>query len=650
MIQVSCNSLKKYYGAELILHDVSFEVNEGERVALVGPNGCGKSTVLKIISKIEGCEEGSVAIRKDTVVGYLEQSPVYEKGMTVNEVLQLAFPEINQCKEQLEILELKLADAGDEMEEVLKKYSDCSERYEHLGGYALEERYSKIYQGLQLKEDMLKKEFATLSGGEKTIVCLAKVLLMNPDVLILDEPTNHLDMSMLSWLENYLLSYKGSVIFVSHDRYFLKNVTTRVVDMECGTSKVFPYPYERYVEEKQKLREEQEANYKEQQKQIKKLEQAIKRLRIWAAQGDNEKMFHQAASMQKRLDKMDKVEKPTQMNYQAQIDFGKAERSGKDVLQVEHLSKAFGTKTLLKDAELDIYYQEHIAMIGPNGCGKSTFIKMMLGEEPYDAGNIKIGASLKIAYLPQNVQFSHEDWTVLETFREDLNLAEGKARELLAKYLFTKETVFKQVKNLSGGERSRLKFAMLLQTEINFLILDEPTNHLDIPSRERLEEALLQFHGTILMISHDRYFINRLATRVVEFTEGTFQSYAGGFDDYLVEKEKRKAVGREISQMVVEKKSAEMEDRKQSKVESRNNQESGQEKKPSKYTLQIKIEKLEQEIEADEKHQKELQQEIELAAIDYIRLSELQHELRSLEQRLEENYSEWTRLSSCLDE
>lgn len=639
MIQLSCNNITKYYGSELVLKGVSFEVNEGERVALVGPNGCGKSTALKVVGKFTDCEEGTVAIRKDLVIGYLEQNPVYEEGMTALQVLQQAFAEIYECKEQLSRLEERLARGGDDLELVLGKYSECSIRYEHLGGYQLEERYSKIYQGLQLKQELLEKPFAMLSGGEKTLICLAKVLLMNPELLILDEPTNHLDMKMLAWLEEYLKNYKGSVLFVSHDRYFLSHVATKVVDLEQGRSVVYPYSYDQYVSEKQKLREEQEEKYKEQQKQIRKMEEAIKRLRIWAAQADNKKMFAQAKSMQKRLDKVDRVERPSNVNYQANLEFQMMERSGKDVLRVEQLSKAFGTKQLLKEANLNIYYQEHIAMIGPNGCGKSTFLHMLLGTESVDAGEIRVGESLKIAYLPQNVTFSHEDWTVLETFREDLNLSEGDARELLARHLFTKDTVFKKVQNLSGGERSRLKFAMLIQHDINFLILDEPTNHLDIPSRERLEEALLAFKGTVLMITHDRFFMNRIATRIVEFEEGDLVSYFGGYDDYIAEKKK-----------LADKPNKETSFQKAKKTDGMLKPESEKtQPKKSQYSLKIRLSQLELEIEELEGKRKELESEVEKSSTDFMVLNQLQQELKEVESGLEVRMSEWMEVSSDIE-
>jgi len=636
MIQVSANQIKKSFGDELILKGVSFEVNEGERVAIVGPNGCGKSTLLKILCRKEDPNEGTVAFRKDITVGYLEQIPSCEENVTVFEALKQAFSKVYEAKEELQHLEEQMTDPEVDMEEILKKYSIITERYEHLGGYELEERYSKVCQGLNISQLMLDKRYESLSGGEKTLIGLAKILLISPDVLILDEPTNHLDMGVLAWMEDYLNKYKGSVLFVSHDRYFLGAVATKVIDLEQGFCKVYPYSYERYVEKKQQEREQLEADYKDQQKQIVKMEQAIKRMRIWAAQADSEAMFQRAKAMQKRLDRMDKIEKPKNINYKAKLDFGESERSGKDVLIVEHLKKSFHEKELLKDGNLSVFYQEHAALIGPNGCGKTTFLRMMFGEEPYDAGEIKIGASLKIGYLPQQVTFAHEDWTVLETFREDQNLSEGAARGLLAKHLFMKETVFKKVGTLSGGERSRLRFAMMMQSEINFLILDEPTNHLDIPSREQLEESLLKFPGTILMISHDRYFLNRLATRIVEFDHGELVSYAGGYDDYAAEKAKRSKDKEVLVKKPVEK--------KQPIVMPRRPQV-----KESTYSMTIKLQKLEEAMKELEIRKKEIEAYCEEASMDYEKLSIWMEKQKEAEDQLNEMMEEWLELTEAME-
>lgn len=359
-------------------------------------------------------------------------------------------------------------------------------------------------------------------------------------------------------------------------------------------------------------------------------------MRQWAAQANNEKMFARAKSMQKRLDRIDKVEKPITMNYKADLDFGEADRSGKDVLIVEHLKKSFHEKELLRDGNMEVFFKEHVAMIGSNGCGKTTFLRMLFGEEPVDGGMIKAGASLKIGYLPQTVTFAHEDWTVLETFREDINISEGAARGLLAKHLFKKESVFKKVGTLSGGERSRLKFAMMMQTEINFLILDEPTNHLDIPSREQLEESLLNFPGTILMISHDRFFLNRLATRIVEFEHGELVSYPGGYDDYVEEKQKRtKHIEAQVKKEPVQK-------REQQPVEK-------QEKRESAYTNRMKLQELETQMEELESKKAELESACEEASMDYVMLSQLLNEKKELEDRLNDMMEEWLERTEAME-
>lgn len=629
MIQISCNNIKKYYGAQLILQGVSFEAQEGERIALYGPNGCGKSTMLKILCGLENVDEGQIAVRKGAVIGYLEQNPKYDESLLAKDVVDLAFHEIFKMKHELEKLEILMS--GDDIKEQdVYRYSKLLEQYEYLGGYKLEERYSKIYEGLHIKQELLEKEFVKLSGGEKTLICLAKLLLMNPDILILDEPTNHLDMSMLEWLEQYLANYKGCVLFVSHDRYFLKHIATKVVDLEQGKSTIYPMGYDKYIKEKEQIQIQLEEAYKEQQKQIRKMEEAIKRMRMWAKQADNEDMFKRAVNMERRLERMDKIDKPISYNYQADINFMETNRSGKDVLEVRNLKKSYGTKQLLNGADLNVYYQEHVALIGKNGCGKTTFIKMLLGEETKEDGLIEMGASLNVGYLPQNVTFQNENATVLDTFRDGLQMSEHDARRLLAKYLFQKDSVHKQVKNLSGGERSRLRFSTLIQQKINFLILDEPTNHLDIPSRERFEEALLEFKGTILMISHDRYFINRLATRVVEFEDGKFISFAGGYDDYM--EEKRKVFGKRSP-------------KKKEIVKKKNEKMSTQPQKKSSYTISYQIQQIESEIEKLEKEKKEINCKIEMAQNNYVELIQLENKKKELEEILEEKMKEWERIS-----
>ena len=540
MIQIACNELKKYYGTDLILENVSMEASEGDCIAIAGLNGCGKSTVLKMITGQEKCDGGSIAVRKGATVGYLEQLPQYEKMVSVNDVLWMAFEKQVAIRAQIEILESDMEKLdGNELEKVLLRYGRLCEEYESLDGYQTQERMARICSGLKIEADFLKQKFETLSGGEKTLVGLAKVLLQNPDILILDEPTNHLDLGMLQWLEEYIKAYKGTVLIVSHDRYFLDKTVNQIIEIENGKSELYLGNFSYYSAEKKRRREAQLAEYKEQQKKIKEMERAIRQMRDWAARADNESMFKRAQAMQNRLDRIDKVERPKTAGKNLLIDFDDDERSGRDVVCMENISKCFDGKELLSDFCMDIYFREHVGMIGKNGCGKTTLLNILLGKEKADSGTVKIGAGIQIGYLPQQVTFQNEDKTVLDTFREDLFLEEGKARELLAKYLFRNEQVFKKVRNLSGGEKSRLLLAKLMQKEVNFLILDEPTNHLDITARESLEEALLLFQGTILFVSHDRYFINRIATKIVEIEDKKAVTYAGDYDYCQEEKAKR---------------------------------------------------------------------------------------------------------------
>lgn len=660
MIQLSCSQVKKYYGAQLVLENITFEVQEGERIAIIGRNGSGKSTILKLITRQEAPDEGAVSVRKNMVVGYLEQLPEYEAGMTVEEVCSLAFEKLTVMKEQMRRLEKEMEEAagrsagGQEniMEDILRRYTALQMQYETEGGYETEERFARICTGLKLSGSFLKAEFSTLSGGEKTLVCLAKTLLKEPDILILDEPTNHLDMSMLQWLEEYLKVYRGTVLFVSHDRSFLDAVATRVIEVEHGRTEEYPGNYSCYLEEREHRRRLRQEAYQEQQKQIKDMEKAISRMRVWAAAGDNEMMFRRAASMQKRLDRMDKAERPKREGAGMQAAFAQGDRSGKDVLHLEGLTKRFGEKLLFQNLNLDIYYQEHVALLGKNGCGKSTLLRMVLGEIAAEEGKIRLGGSVVIGYLPQHVSFLREDRNVLEVFRDGLIMTEGKAREVLSRYLFTGETVFKKVENLSGGEKSRLYLAKLMQTgiytpkadtqgteeskagdgKINFLILDEPTNHLDIISRENLENALEQFEGTILTVSHDRYFLNKIATRIVEMSEGGICSYEGGYESYRCEKAKKPAAG-----------GAAQSGRAAVKKTGRQDMRSSI-KEPAEYTggkNTFRQKQLELEIESLEDKKRRCEEAMINAGTDYEKLMKLEAEKSMLEKQIEEKIEEW---------
>ncbi|MGH4137892.1 ribosomal protection-like ABC-F family protein [Clostridium sp.] len=537
MIELALKGIEKYFGGNRIFDDITFEIQNNERVGLIGKNGCGKTTVFKIIAGIENQDKGTISIRKNATVGYLHQIPDYPESFKVIDVLKTAFKQQYEINRELKIIEKKMANLkGSELEYTLRKYGEVNDLYEAKGGYEIEEKMSKVCTGLKFNEEFTNRDFISLSGGEKTIVILGKILLENPDILLLDEPSNHLDVVSIEWLETYLKGYKGTVIVISHDRYFLDRVVTKIVEIEDGETSLYDGNYSYYVKEKQRRVFEQFEAFKDQQKKIKAMEKAIKQLRIWAIQADNEKFFKRAASMQKRLDKVERVDKPLINQPKIQLDFADTDRSGKDVISIKGLCKSFDQKEILEDLNLDIRYGECTALIGENGSGKSTIIKTLLGEVEADLGEVKLGSNTKIGYLPQNITFNNEELTILEAFREDMIILEGPARGILAKFLFYGEHVFKKVKNLSGGEKSRLKLCMLIQNDINLLILDEPTNHLDIDSRENLEEALLEFSGTILFISHDRFFINKLAERICEIEDKKIIDYPGNYEYYKEKK------------------------------------------------------------------------------------------------------------------
>ncbi|MBU3188064.1 ABC-F type ribosomal protection protein [Clostridium bowmanii] len=626
MIELALKEIEKYFGGNRIFNDITFEVQNNERVGLIGKNGCGKTTVFKIIAGIENQDKGSISIRKNATVGYLHQIPDYPESFKVIDVLKTAFKQQYQINRELKIIEEKMANLnGSELEYTLRKYGEVNDRYEAKGGYEIEEKMSKVCTGLKFNEEFTNRDFISLSGGEKTIVILGKILLENPDILLLDEPSNHLDVVSIEWLETYLKGYKGTVIVISHDRYFLDRVVTKIVEIEDGETSLYDGNYSYYVKEKQRRVFEQFEAFKDQQKKIKAMEKAIKQLRIWAIQADNEKFFKRAASMQKRLDKVERVDKPLINQPKIQLDFVDTDRSGKDVISIKGLSKSFDQKEILEDLYLDIRYGECTALIGDNGSGKSTIIKTLLGEVEADYGEVKLGSNTKIGYLPQNITFNNEELTVLEAFREDMFILEGPARGILAKFLFYGEQVFKKVKNLSGGEKSRLKLCMLIQNDINLLILDEPTNHLDIDSRENLEEALLEFSGTILFISHDRFFINKLAERICEIEDKKIIDYPGNYEYY---KEKKN----EFKKNKIETPNIEKEKRPRNK-ENIQKQTSNNKLREEK-SLEISIQELETKL-------KDIDIEMNNNGSEYEKLLELTKEKQKIQDELDSIIEKW---------
>lgn len=557
MYDIALDGVKKYMDTTLVLKDITFMVNGGEKAGIIGENGCGKSTVLKLISGQltlnhcagypyapvpPGYDEGWVIKPKEAVCAYLDQMPDYPAELKVIDVLNLAFEEVRKIEMDMRKLEEEMkVYEGRELDGILKKYSELMQAYELKGGYEVTEKLNRICKGLKFEESFLNREFNLLSGGEKTTVVLGKLLIDSPDILLLDEPTNHLDMESVEWLEEYLKNYKGTVIIVSHDRYFLDNVVTKIIEIEDKVCDTYKGNYTRYAELKEEKVRLLYENYREQQKKINSMEKSVKELRDWALKADNKKFFQRAASMQIRLDKIERLDRPVQKKNM-KLNIHAAERSGNITIQAEGLSKGFDDRQLLKEAGMLIHYGERVALIGANGSGKTTFLKILLGEEKPDMGTVKLGASVRLAYLPQKLYFENEELTVLDYFREDINILEGKAREYLAKFLFYGGNVFKKIKHLSGGERIRLKLSRLLYEDINLLILDEPTNHLDTVSIENLEEALGTFKGTVFFISHDRYFINKIGERIIAIEENTFKSYSGNYDYY-------KSVKEELSQI-----------------------------------------------------------------------------------------------------
>lgn len=627
MIELSLNNVMKYYGANLVLKDINFVVQQGERVGLVGRNGSGKTTALKLITGIEKVDGGDVAIRKGATMGYLEQIPTYIHGNSVKEVLNQAFTQLFQIEEQMKSLEEKMKILKDEaLEKILKQYSEFQQQYETKGGFEREEKLSKVCLGLKFNEEFLEKSFHLLSGGEKTRVMLGKMLLESPEILILDEPTNHLDTDSLEWLEGYLIGYKGTVIIVSHDRYFLDSVVTKIVEFEDLECETYLGNYSDYIKQKEeKILLEYEA-YKVQQKKIDAIEKSIKNLRDWAIRGDNEKFFRRAASMQKRLDKMEKLERPTLEKANMKLNIITNGRSGGEVIKVEDASKGFNNKKLFDKSNMLIRFKERVAFIGPNGSGKSTLLKVLLGEETVDEGIVRFGSNVKVAYLPQVISFKDDNMTILQWFREDIEILEGKAREYLSKFMFFGEGVFKKVGTLSGGEKSRLILSKLLFQDINLLVLDEPTNHLDIDSIETLEEALLDFQGTILFVSHDRYFINRICDRVVVLEDKSFISYPGNYDYYKLKSSEKK------KQMEVKEEKNEKEAK--TKVLKSKSVDVDKQRTTMMKNLESKIEDLESRLKVIEDKINEVQSA-------YEDLNKYYNEKVQLEKILEETMEQW---------
>lgn len=540
MIEISVNNAQKTFGFKKVFDGFNLEATTGERIALIGPNGCGKTTLFKIISGEENLDQGMVSIRRNATIGLLSQiPPKVSDNVTVKDILTKSFEEIFKLERQLREYEEKLSTVSpEELNSVIETYSKLQEHFMDMGGYEVDEKVSKICNGFKISDDMLDRSFNTLSGGEKTIVNLASLIISNPEILLLDEPTNHLDIDTLEWFEQFLTNYKGTIIISSHDRYFLDKVATKTVLIDKGKDEVYHGNYSYYLEESERRALAEFDEYKNQQKQIEAMKATVKKLKEWGERGDNPRFFRRAACIERKLEKMELLDRP-ESKKQLPLGFEINGRSGKDVLVADDLGIIVGDKVILDGADLYLKYGEKVCLMGKNGSGKSTFVKAVLYGNNICQGEIKIGSNVSIGYIPQEIRFEDENATILDTARKFYDGTETHLRASLAKFLFYGENVFKKVGKLSGGEKVRLKLFELIQKKANLLILDEPTNHIDIDTKEMLEEALSEYQGTLFFISHDRYFINKLAERVVNIEDEKFQQYLGNYDYFKEQKTKK---------------------------------------------------------------------------------------------------------------
>ena len=531
MIEISINKVIKNFGFKNVLDNISLEIQTNDKVALIGENGCGKSTLLNIISGEENVTSGTISIRKGRSIGYLKQIPVVEEDISVKDFLYTSVKEILDIKERLNKYEQDMASAsGKDLEVILNKYANLQERYQSLGGYEIDSLVGKIIGGFKL-ENLLDKSYNVLSSGEKRIVFLAKIMISSPDILLLDEPTNHLDIDTLSWFEDYLNKYPGTVLLVSHDRYFIDKVATKTILIERGKEVIFFGNYSYYIKENEARLEKEFKDYKDQQKMIEEMNKKIKKLEEFgrlASPLGGEQFFKRAESIRKRIERIELKDKPIEPKN-IPLNFDINNRSGNDVLVINKLDLTIGDTLLVRNINAKIRFKECVCIMGKNGSGKSTLIKKILSN---DDEHIIIGSNVKIGYMPQEIKYD-EDITILDFTKKFYEGDETHLRSTLNKFYFHGENVFKKINKLSGGEKVRLKLLELIQEKNNFLILDEPTNYIDIETKEMLEEALEDYQGTVLFISHDRYFINKLADKILYIQDKKLKEYYGNYDYYL---------------------------------------------------------------------------------------------------------------------
>ena len=644
---LTCSHISKAFGTNEILKDVSFHIEEREKAAIVGINGAGKSTLLKIIMKQMQADEGEAVFAKGTAVGYLAQHDAVLGSNTIYEELLTTRREVIALEERLRALEQEMKHLdGERLNEALDTYNRLSTEFENKNGYAYQSEIIGILKGLGFSEDEFSKSIETLSGGQKTRVALGKLLLQKPDIILLDEPTNHLDMNSIAWLEVYLQNYPGAVVIVAHDRYFLNKVVTKIIELDNGHSSVFSGNYSAYAEKRAMLREAQMKAYLNQQQEIRHQEEVITKLRSF----NREKSIKRAESRVKMLDKIERLEKPAEVSSEMKIRLEPRITSGNDVLDVEGLAKSFGTLSLFSDLSFEVKRGEKVAIIGDNGTGKTTLLKILNGVCEPDAGSFSLGSKVHIGYYDQEHHVLHMEKTLFEEISDEYpTLTNTQIRNVLASFLFTGDDVFKRISDLSGGERGRVSLAKLMLSEANFLILDEPTNHLDITSKEILENALNQYTGTVLYVSHDRYFINETASRILELTGNTLVNYIGNYDYYLEKKEELTRIyapqaaektgtglfGNTAAVLAGARESSVKRDWKQQK------EEQARERK-----RQNDLKKTEEQIQALEARDGELDELLAKPEIysDAARCMELNNEKYEISRKLEKLYELWETL------
>ena len=636
---LSCQGISKSFGEKVILEDASFHIEEREKAALIGNNGAGKTTLLRIIMEEIHADAGQVVLAKDKRIGYLAQYQDVQGHLSVYEELLSTKQYIIDMEERLRAMEVQMKNAsGEELDRLMNSYTRLTHEFELENGYAYKSELMGVLNGLGFTEEDFTKQVATLSGGQKTRVALGKLLISKPDILLLDEPTNHLDMESIAWLETYLLNYPGAVFIVSHDRYFLDKVVTKVIEIDAGQVRMYAGNYSAYAEKKAQLRDAQYKAYLNQQREIKHQEAVIVKLKSF----NREKSIKRAESREKMLNKIQRIDKPIEVQSQMRLSLEPRVVSGNDVLTVEDLAKSFPQQKLFSNISFQIKRGERVALIGNNGTGKTTMLKILNGLLDADAGSFSLGAKVQIGYYDQEHHVLHAEKTIFEEISDTYpTLTETQIRNMLAAFLFTGDDVFKVISSLSGGERGRVSLAKLMLSEANFLILDEPTNHLDIASKEILEEALNSYTGTVLYVSHDRYFINQTATRILDLTNQSVVNYIGDYDYYLEKKEELTEKYAPTAQEATE------EAKEETSSEGKLTWQQQKEEQARKRKQENELKKVEKRIEELETRDKEIDDTLVLPNVctNVGRCAELSREKDKIQEELEELYEKWEELA-----